>query len=171
MGNVDNGSACKIVQDLLPLYHDGVCSDESCVFVEEHLKACDVCSKMLKALDNNEAGMAYTSNSQILKNGLVAKGRNNYHTYRHMDIRRKSNRVGQNNEFRSAYRNSDSVFDCWSLVDSGRDNQTQREREKMNNWSQESKRESMGTVLHWLSYIATHFRVKRGLPPTSLPQA
>lgn len=34
---------CKLVQDLLPLYLDGVLSDESCDFVERHLAACPVC--------------------------------------------------------------------------------------------------------------------------------
>ena len=29
-----------IVQDLLPLYHDGVCSDKSRAAVEEHLQTC-----------------------------------------------------------------------------------------------------------------------------------
>ncbi len=29
---------CSIVKDLLPLYHDKVCSGDSKVFIEEHLK-------------------------------------------------------------------------------------------------------------------------------------
>ena len=34
---------CEIVQDLLPLYEDGVCSESSRAAVEEHLKACENC--------------------------------------------------------------------------------------------------------------------------------
>lgn len=37
---------CEIVQDLLPLYEDGVCSASSRAAVEEHLKTCDNCRKM-----------------------------------------------------------------------------------------------------------------------------
>ena len=38
---------CKIVEDLLPLYHDGVCSEESRQMVDEHLAQCEDCRKML----------------------------------------------------------------------------------------------------------------------------
>ena len=31
---------CKVVEDLLPLYHDGVCSEESRILVEEHIQTC-----------------------------------------------------------------------------------------------------------------------------------
>lgn len=34
---------CNIVQDLLPLYEDGVCSPDSRVAVEAHLKTCAAC--------------------------------------------------------------------------------------------------------------------------------
>ncbi len=40
---------CKVIEDLLPLYIDEVCSDESKGFVEEHLKECDACSAKLNA--------------------------------------------------------------------------------------------------------------------------
>jgi len=42
---------CKIVQDLLPLYHDGVCSEESQKLVEEHLSQCENCKRMLAEMD------------------------------------------------------------------------------------------------------------------------
>ena len=38
---------CKIVQDLLPLYHDGVCSEESRAAVEAHLAGCESCRRTL----------------------------------------------------------------------------------------------------------------------------
>lgn len=42
---------CKIIQDLLPLYHDGVCSQESRREVETHLGGCETCRKLLADLD------------------------------------------------------------------------------------------------------------------------
>ena len=38
----------EIVMDLLPLYHDGVCSAASRAAVEEHLKECEVCREARK---------------------------------------------------------------------------------------------------------------------------
>ena len=43
--------SCEIIKDLLPLYHDGVCSKESKAMVEEHLAFCESCSAELKAMD------------------------------------------------------------------------------------------------------------------------
>lgn len=31
---------CNIIEDLLPLYHDNVCSEESRAMVKEHLQTC-----------------------------------------------------------------------------------------------------------------------------------
>ena len=36
---------CEMIQDLLPLYHDGVCSEVSKTVVQEHLKGCESCAK------------------------------------------------------------------------------------------------------------------------------
>ena len=38
---------CKIIADLLPLYHDGVCSEESKHLVDEHLAQCEDCRQLL----------------------------------------------------------------------------------------------------------------------------
>lgn len=38
---------CGIVEDLMPLYHDGVCSKDSRVLVEEHLEECGKCRELL----------------------------------------------------------------------------------------------------------------------------
>ena len=40
---------CEIVRDLLPLYEDGLCSEESRKAVEEHLKTCEACREALSA--------------------------------------------------------------------------------------------------------------------------
>lgn len=42
---------CDIVRDLLPLYHDGVCSQESRGAVEEHLTGCAACRQVLADMD------------------------------------------------------------------------------------------------------------------------
>lgn len=42
---------CEVIRDLLPLYHDRVCSAESGRMVEEHLKVCEECGKELQMMD------------------------------------------------------------------------------------------------------------------------
>lgn len=44
---------CNVVKDLLPLYCDGVCSEESKNIVEEHLEECTPCKELLKKMQNN----------------------------------------------------------------------------------------------------------------------
>lgn len=39
---------CNIIRDLIPLYIDGCCSEESEKSVKEHIEGCDVCRKLLK---------------------------------------------------------------------------------------------------------------------------
>ena len=39
---------CDIVRDLIPLYIDGCCSEESKIAVEEHIRDCDHCNKLLE---------------------------------------------------------------------------------------------------------------------------
>ena len=39
---------CNIVKDLIPLYIDGCCSEESEKIVEEHIRDCDDCKKLLE---------------------------------------------------------------------------------------------------------------------------
>lgn len=41
---------CEIVQDLLPLYEDNICSQDSRDAVEEHLKECPECRKQLESI-------------------------------------------------------------------------------------------------------------------------
>ena len=42
--------SCNVTRDLLPLYHDGVCSEESRALVEEHVAGCAECGTILAAL-------------------------------------------------------------------------------------------------------------------------
>ena len=45
--------SCEIIRDLLPLYHDRVCSKESMTVIEEHLTACDSCKAELQGMQSN----------------------------------------------------------------------------------------------------------------------
>lgn len=38
---------CNVVKDLIPLYIDGCCSEESAEIVKDHIKTCDTCKKLL----------------------------------------------------------------------------------------------------------------------------
>lgn len=40
-----NWISCEVVQDLLPLYEDDCCSEQSKIIVEQHLKECEDCGK------------------------------------------------------------------------------------------------------------------------------
>lgn len=39
---------CNVVKDLIPLYIDGCCSEESGRIVKEHIESCDECKKLLE---------------------------------------------------------------------------------------------------------------------------
>lgn len=47
--------SCDVIQDLLPLYHDGVCSGESRKIVEEHIATCAACKDVLHGLKEETA--------------------------------------------------------------------------------------------------------------------
>ena len=44
---------CSVIQDLLPLYHDSVCSPESSAMIEEHLKDCEACQEEFHKLEES----------------------------------------------------------------------------------------------------------------------
>lgn len=68
-----NSPECDIVQDLLPLYHDSVCSVKSRKLIEEHLKTCENCRKMLVALDESEAEKDFAASNQDVLRHHVRK--------------------------------------------------------------------------------------------------
>lgn len=41
-----NTKNCEVIQDLLPLYIDNICSEESRRIVSEHLESCNACKKL-----------------------------------------------------------------------------------------------------------------------------
>lgn len=64
--------SCEIIKDLLPLYHDDVCSNESRVTVEEHFLECVACKKYFDSMNNdfiqtNSEKAAERAKSDILK--------------------------------------------------------------------------------------------------------
>lgn len=44
---------CNIVKDLIPLYIDGCCSKESEKIVEEHIRECDDCKKLIEDMKSS----------------------------------------------------------------------------------------------------------------------
>ena len=44
---------CKIVQDLLPSYVDKLTNEETNQYIEEHLKECKECQKVLENMKSN----------------------------------------------------------------------------------------------------------------------
>lgn len=51
MSKSDN---CNLIEDLLPLYVEGLVSEETKKEIEEHLQKCDKCSEILKSIKKNE---------------------------------------------------------------------------------------------------------------------
>lgn len=46
---------CNVIQDLMVLYADDCCSEESKAIVEEHIKSCDKCKKAFEEMNAVEA--------------------------------------------------------------------------------------------------------------------
>lgn len=67
-----NNISCKVIKDLLPLYHDKVCSDDSKKIVEEHLTFCENCQRELKNIDT-EIKIAFKNNTMDRKDTNVIK--------------------------------------------------------------------------------------------------
>ena len=61
---------CGVIRDLLPLYADDVCSEESRGLVQEHLQECSDCKDMLRRLQETEI----ENNLQDEKNGVIQYG-------------------------------------------------------------------------------------------------
>lgn len=60
-------NSCDVIRDLLPLYHDNVCSEESNKMVEAHLQECQVCRNMLKKMKDN----TYDSSLQSERENVI----------------------------------------------------------------------------------------------------
>lgn len=73
---------CKIVQDLLPTYIEGLTSNETTEYIEEHLKNCEDCKKVYESMKMNEAKeesidkdvdyfKKYNKKLKLLKNAII----------------------------------------------------------------------------------------------------
>lgn len=58
---------CNVILDLLPLYTDGCCSEESKALVEKHVKTCETCKKTLEDMstDGFSEGVSVTAPVKI----------------------------------------------------------------------------------------------------------
>lgn len=60
---------CELIEDLLPLYHDEVCSEKTKALVEEHLAHCKSCQSILHSIDYDIVAPKQDSKSiAIMKN-------------------------------------------------------------------------------------------------------
>ena len=55
MSDLINMDVCDVIQDIIPLYHDNVCSNKSKQYVENHIKSCKKCEDLLKSLDAEDS--------------------------------------------------------------------------------------------------------------------
>jgi len=69
---------CEIVQDLLPLYVDGACSESSAEMVREHLESCTECDKICHkmASHTNEDILKEESKSVVKRHKMKEKKKN-----------------------------------------------------------------------------------------------
>lgn len=59
---------CNIIRDLLPLYADGVCSEESRKLIDEHTASCAECSRILEELKNDTPAL----DLKIERDGVIS---------------------------------------------------------------------------------------------------
>lgn len=68
MNDLINNISCDVILDIIPLYHDKVCSEKSREYVEEHIKVCEKCNSFLKSLDET----AFDSKIEDEKKSVLA---------------------------------------------------------------------------------------------------
>lgn len=59
---------CEIIRDLLPLYYDDVCSEESHKLVEEHLASCPKCRAELIEMEEEIIAKSPVEDISLIKN-------------------------------------------------------------------------------------------------------
>ena len=70
-----DGLTCDIIHDLLPLYHDGILSEESKTQVEEHIAVCSECADELKSIGERLHGAKGAPNSSRRFVSMVEKNK------------------------------------------------------------------------------------------------
>lgn len=58
---------CNIVEDLLPLYYDGVCSQQSRSAVKEHLDVCPRCASLLQNMNSEIGNTQHLDDTEPMK--------------------------------------------------------------------------------------------------------
>ncbi len=61
---------CSVIRDLLPLYHDSVCSPESSAMIEEHLKDCEACQEEFHKLEESPLAETVKEEEEHKSQGL-----------------------------------------------------------------------------------------------------
>lgn len=64
---------CKMIRDLMPLYHDSVCSEESAAAIEEHFRECESCAEAYRALLESDRVLAGEGGEAPVKEGPGAE--------------------------------------------------------------------------------------------------
>lgn len=63
--------SCNTIRDLLPLYHDDVCSKDTKTLIEEHLKTCKECQVYLEDINSEVFKSSFDSNKEQEKVKLL----------------------------------------------------------------------------------------------------
>lgn len=58
---------CNIIRDLLPLYHDAICSEESKNLIDDHLSECEDCKSILSKINSEFNSHTFIDESKPLK--------------------------------------------------------------------------------------------------------
>ena len=66
---------CELIQDILPLYQDEICSAYSHRIVEEHLQECETCAKIMEKLKNDHVETRLTEEKNKVLNAHSRKER------------------------------------------------------------------------------------------------
>lgn len=77
VNNSGKCNACGIVCDLLPLYVDGVCSEDSRELIEEHIAECSECREMLGGMrsSDEERVLGSEKRTALIIHGKMRDGR------------------------------------------------------------------------------------------------
>ena len=73
--------SCKVIEDMLPMYYDGVCSDESATLVEEHIAECPQCSSVLSNLHSEIEIQKDPVNDLVPLQGIQRQWKKSKRTY------------------------------------------------------------------------------------------
>ena len=74
---MNNGLSCNVVKDLLPIYLDGIASEETSICVKKHLNECQLCLNEYKKIyeiteNKGKVVMKDASSIMTLKKRLIA---------------------------------------------------------------------------------------------------